>query len=44
MIEAKRLKATNVRNVWLIDPRAFDVVKDSIDVTGVKAVTLKCCR
>jgi hypothetical protein len=28
MIEAKRLKATKVRNVWLIDPKDLDAVKD----------------
>jgi excisionase family DNA binding protein len=28
MIEAKRLKATKVGNVWLIDPKDLDAVKD----------------
>ena len=28
MIEAKRLKATKLGNVWLIDPKDLDAVKD----------------
>jgi len=28
MIEAKRLKATKVGNVWLIDPKDLDAVKN----------------
>jgi excisionase family DNA binding protein len=28
MIVAKRLKATKVGNVWLIDPKDLDAVKD----------------
>jgi excisionase family DNA binding protein len=28
LIEAKRLKATKVGNVWLIDPKDLDAVKD----------------
>ena len=28
MIEAKRLKATKLGNVWLIDPKDLDTVKD----------------
>jgi excisionase family DNA binding protein len=28
MIEAKRLKATKMGNVWLIDPKDLDAVKD----------------
>jgi excisionase family DNA binding protein len=28
MIEAKRLKAMKVGNVWLIDPKDLDAVKD----------------
>ena len=28
MIEAKRLKATKFGNVWMIDPKDLDAVKD----------------
>ena len=28
MIEAKRLKATKLGNVWLIDPKDLDAVKE----------------
>jgi excisionase family DNA binding protein len=28
MIEAKRLKATKLGNVWLIDPKDLEAVKD----------------
>jgi len=28
MIEAKRLKATKLGNVWVIDPKDLDAVKD----------------
>jgi len=28
MIAAKRLKATKLGNVWLINPKALDAVKD----------------